>query len=1218
MTLILNIVLIILSVLISTSIGQTWSGNVCSRLICTSERVRVCSYRTWRACCAYKWVSKTKYRTEQFCCSGWRDTNGNRVCNQAICYPPCENGGTCSRPNKCDCLRGNDGPTCAGVTCSHIKPCYPGVCSNQKTCQCQEGFTGNTCQIRQSKASQLSNIWLCRATLSNVERVSNMEKYNFVTDASDPSDPSPDEIWSNQLTYNYLMVQASAQFNPDVPAPPEYIKGAEFGVVRSSITVTLTKIPRPGEPVEPITQVYPCPEISATSRSYSFWNCTVVEEDFVYQMESGDNLTVTSNFFSGGYRDLVDLNSGRLYKTENYTTLSSSKRLLFKFDKIKPTHCNKNCRNGETPLNVGRDVTQNAISLTWSGYEDSLSGMYRYAWEIFKLDIVDTSHRLREKEPLNPMKIEEVFHNNLTFPIIYKPPVPGMYSVILEASDRANNSIYVRQLVLYDNQSSIEQKTAISFPTKTSPPKTLDVWQSNLDADITIDWSGHFVNALHYDNGYLNEVLKYPVQFAGEDPVVGSIDNFKQKFIRFDDETGQRSTKSVPNIRGIIDFTIQWKLNGKRLKEERKLQDNKTMKGVLRKDGDTLEVSIIASDIMGHKSTDTAKLHFDSTDPNLDDITKNSGTVTDMSYTYGTRMTFKATDEDSGIHEIRYRLERRNTVDEPLEVVESGEVQGQLVQRCEAGDDTCYCVKMGKCYKVEYTLDVDHCWFNVSKNYLDTAIIDLKMDAVNSAGLITAKSTQFSNIRSLSGIGYYSAPDNLRVVKSSYNSVQIGWNKSESCYYLTEFWLKRSDRGQKEKVHRLNRFEEIGFLQPETNYTVELIAGYDGYMSDPVIIVFITEKKPEEAGLTAGAKAGIGIGIILLIIIIVLIAGFIYTGGALFSVIMGRTKTYKKEDDKEGQPKRTLFSGDEDIYIYGVGSGGGVNLPLAHIVPKCDIALQELIAQGKFAKVYKASMTGKNDQQSIIAAKLLLDNFTEDEQRLMCAKITFMSDVIGEHPNVLQFIGAVVDNDIWGPTMLIEYCEIGQLITWLHEHKKSVNDDIIERLFQFSYGIVKGMAYLSSINVIHRRLAARNVLLTFVLEPKITGFGPSVVDTTDDQKAERVPVRWVAPECFQSTKAATEKSDVWSFGIILYEIFTLGDQPYPTLTTENVVPKVRHGHRMKQPELADEFNYNLMTRCWSEDQHDRPKFVELQNMYQRFMNGEPNDNDYSNYSRYTD
>ncbi|KAK6166844.1 hypothetical protein SNE40_023456 [Patella caerulea] len=1045
-----------------------------------------------------------------------------------------------------------------------------------------------------------------------------MMKYNFVTDASDPSDPRPDEIWSNKLEYNYLMIQASAQFDPEVPAPPEYIKEAEFGVVSSSITVTLSKIPRPGQRVEPIIKEYPCSEISGTSKkSYSFWNCTVVEKNFVYSIESGDNLNVTSNFFSGGYRDLINLNNRRPFKTDKYTTLPSSKSLLFKFDKIPPEHCiTYNCRNGETPLKIDKDVTTTAISLTWSGYEDSLSGMYRYAWEIFKLDKVDITQRLGEIEPLNPMKIEEVFHSNLTFPITYKPPVAGMYSVILEASDRANNSIYARQLVLYDNQSSIEQKAAILFPTRTSSSEILDVWQSNLDGDITIDWSGHFVNALHHDNGYLNEVLEYPVQFSGRDPVVGSIDNFKQKYISFDDDSGQRSKTGVPNILGITNFTIQMKLNGKVLDEDIKLQDKKTMKGLPRKDGDTLEVGIKASDIMGHQSTDTAKLHFDSTKPSLDEIAKNSGIVTDMSYTYGTRMTFKARDEDSGIHEIRYSLERRNSVNEPIEVVESGEVPGQLVQRCEPGDNTCYCVKMGRCYKVEYTLDVDHCWFNVSKKYLDSAIIDLKIDAVNSAGLITAKSNQFSNIRSLSGIGYYSAPDNLRVVKSGYNSVQIGWNKSESCYYLTEFWLKRSDRGQKEKVHRLNRFEEIGFLQPETNYTVELIAGYDGDMSDPVIIVFTTEKKPEEVGLTAGAKAGIGIGIILLIIIIVLIVGFIYTGGTLFNVIMGRTKSYKKEDDKEGQHKRTLFSGDEDVYIYGVGSGGGVNLPLAHIVPKCDIALQELIAQGKFAKVYKASMTGKDDQQSIVAAKLLLENFTEDEQRLMCAKITFMSDVIGEHPNVLQFIGAVVDNDIWGPTMLLEYCEMGQLITWLHGNKKSVNDDIIERLFQFSYGIVKGMAYLTSINVIHRRLAARNVLLTFVLEPKITGFGPSVVDTTDDQKAERVPVRWVAPECFQSTKAATEKSDVWSFGIILYEIFTLGDQPYPTLTTENVVPKVRHGHRMNRPELADEFNYNLMTRCWSEDQGDRPKFVELQNMYQRFMNGEPNDDDYSNYSRY--
>ncbi|XP_038061584.1 tyrosine-protein kinase receptor Tie-1-like [Patiria miniata] len=129
--------------------------------------------------------------------------------------------------------------------------------------------------------------------------------------------------------------------------------------------------------------------------------------------------------------------------------------------------------------------------------------------------------------------------------------------------------------------------------------------------------------------------------------------------------------------------------------------------------------------------------------------------------------------------------------------------------------------------------------------------------------------------------------------------------------------------------------------------------------------------------------------------------------------------------------------------------------------------------------------------------------------------------------------------------------------------------------------------------VIHRDLAARNILLSEGLAAKVSDFGLSRGEDIYVQTSKRrVPVRWLAIESIRY-KRYTTKSDVWSFGILLWEITTIGGTPYPTTKSESLARKLKRGYRMPKPSNCDDKSYALMRKCWEEDPNNRPSFSEL-------------------------
>ncbi|XP_071668310.1 fibroblast growth factor receptor 2 isoform X8 [Patagioenas fasciata] len=277
--------------------------------------------------------------------------------------------------------------------------------------------------------------------------------------------------------------------------------------------------------------------------------------------------------------------------------------------------------------------------------------------------------------------------------------------------------------------------------------------------------------------------------------------------------------------------------------------------------------------------------------------------------------------------------------------------------------------------------------------------------------------------------------------------------------------------------------------------------------------------------------------------------------------------------------------------------------------PRDKLTLGKPLGEGCFGQVVMAEAVGidkdRPKEAVTVAVKMLKDDATEKDLSDLVSEMEMMK-MIGKHKNIINLLGACTQD---GPLyVIVEYASKGNLREYLRarrppgmEYSFDINRVPEEQmtfkdLVSCTYQLARGMEYLASQKCIHRDLAARNVLVTENNVMKIADFGLARdINNIDYYKKTtngRLPVKWMAPEALFD-RVYTHQSDVWSFGVLMWEIFTLGGSPYPGIPVEELFKLLKEGHRMDKPANCTNELYMMMRDCWHAVPSQRPTFKQL-------------------------
>ncbi|XP_062892199.1 tyrosine-protein kinase Mer-like [Mobula hypostoma] len=349
---------------------------------------------------------------------------------------------------------------------------------------------------------------------------------------------------------------------------------------------------------------------------------------------------------------------------------------------------------------------------------------------------------------------------------------------------------------------------------------------------------------------------------------------------------------------------------------------------------------------------------------------------------------------------------------------------------------------------------------------------------------------------------------------------------------------------------------------------------------------------------------------------------------ALGLIFSWRRKATKEEEARNrlqlvpASPARTFRKQAKAHRLKLLGISSSLRLNLEKVmVDRRSLSLAQLLGTGEFGSVYCGTLTQTGGFGSCVAVKMMKQGlYSKPELELFLREAELMQAF--DHPNVLRLIGVSIEDcleeQVPVPMVILPFMPHRDVRSFLQRHRRNAEHLPVQILLKFMVDIAAGMEYLSNRGFLHRDLAARNCMLCGSMRVCVADFGLSKKIYASNYYRQtaisKMPVKWMAMESM-AEMIFTTKSDVWAFGVTMWEIATQGMTPYPGVQNHEMYDFLRAGHRLKQPPDCLDRLYHLMFICWFPKPEQRPTFGELSLRLRELLSALPSldDQDVAHY-----
>uniref|UniRef100_A0AAX7TLG1 Ephrin type-B receptor 3 n=1 Tax=Astatotilapia calliptera TaxID=8154 RepID=A0AAX7TLG1_ASTCA len=452
-----------------------------------------------------------------------------------------------------------------------------------------------------------------------------------------------------------------------------------------------------------------------------------------------------------------------------------------------------------------------------------------------------------------------------------------------------------------------------------------------------------------------------------------------------------------------------------------------------------------------------------------------------------------------------------------------------------------------------------------------------EIQAVNGVSNKSPYTPQFSAVNITTNQAAPSAVPTVHLMAATASTMSLSWLPPEKPNgIILDYEIKYHEKDQGEAIaHTMTAQRSnarIEGLKAGTPYVVQVrartVAGYGRY-SSPADFTDPPKSLQEQLPLIVGSATATLVFIIAVVVIAIIHFPVLATESPIVTPGMKvYIDPFTYEDPNEAVRE---FAKEIDV--------------------SC-VKIEEVIGAGEFGEVCRGRLKLPGRREIIVAIKTLKVGYTDRQRRDFLSEASIMGQF--DHPNIIRLEGVVTKSR---PVMIVtEFMENGALDSFLR-----LNDGqfTVIQLVGMLRGIAAGMKYLSDMNYVHRDLAARNILVNSNLVCKVSDFGLSRFledDPTDPTYTSslggKIPIRWTAPEAIAYRKF-TSASDVWSYGIVMWEVMSYGERPYWDMSNQDVINAVEQDYRLPPPMDCPTALHQLMLDCWVKERNLRPKFTQI-------------------------